>query len=628
MTYFNPHFSKIEVSGYPEAIQEINNRFRQALQPIGGTYNKMRGYYCPLCGHGEGESKTGMTENPNSPDHYTCFKCTDVRNSSPIDIIAMLEGKEHLPNGEKLKLAKQVLGIEYAKTGTRGTRGKQITQQTAQQTTPPQKPAQKPAQKPIKAKSEDNKSAYDIWHNALFSPEGTTARAYLHGRGLTDDLITRYNIGYARDWVHPSAKSNYKSERVIIPRTPTTYLARAIDSQNTAQKLIVGTQSELFLATATLSSWLHVIVEGEIDAILCRECIEESVIGLGGISNVPTLVQMFEKRKAEGTLAPDTTCLLMLDNDEAGREAQKKLAKDLKPLVRVISAPVNRIYAGAKDIGEAYILHRDEEEDKKNLVVQLNVCVANAYQLARTTPPSTEGYYNEPKKPISKQELICTPTRLEGTPSQITTTPATPEGVTLPQPDEFGYFDLFEPEEPKPPQSIDTPTQITTTPATPEGTPANNTTTNPPDLEAVAKMIGYSLLEHLKTCATCEVLAPYIEQLRAIQETGDTNSLLIKREEAKQALKSECGKCRKVLKSYIAVDYVLGLQFEPAPTLLFAPIPQPTPFKGKGKTAIIAPRYGKTIETLLAEGTSVARIAEIIGISKRSIYRYISDHKQ
>ena len=36
---------------------------------------KTAGWICPKCGNGQGKDGTGITEDPNNPGHYKCFKC-------------------------------------------------------------------------------------------------------------------------------------------------------------------------------------------------------------------------------------------------------------------------------------------------------------------------------------------------------------------------------------------------------------------------------------------------------------------------------------------------------------------------------------------------------------------------
>lgn len=53
-----------------QAKQIIYERFKQSLKPD----KSGKGYICPVCKKsGTGKNGTGITENPKSPNHFTCW---------------------------------------------------------------------------------------------------------------------------------------------------------------------------------------------------------------------------------------------------------------------------------------------------------------------------------------------------------------------------------------------------------------------------------------------------------------------------------------------------------------------------------------------------------------------------
>src|SRR5699024_11151188 len=57
---------------------------------------------------------------------------------------------------------------------------------------------------------------------------------YAHKRGLSDEIIKTYKLGYVEEWQHPKlvkeGKNPPKTPRLIIPKDPFSYLAR--DTRN------------------------------------------------------------------------------------------------------------------------------------------------------------------------------------------------------------------------------------------------------------------------------------------------------------------------------------------------------------------------------------------------------------
>ena len=55
---------------YKEAITYINENAAMWLK----ADKSNRGYICPICGSGSGPKGTGITENPENKNHFTCWK--------------------------------------------------------------------------------------------------------------------------------------------------------------------------------------------------------------------------------------------------------------------------------------------------------------------------------------------------------------------------------------------------------------------------------------------------------------------------------------------------------------------------------------------------------------------------
>ena len=156
------------------------------------------------------------------------------------------------------------------------------------------------------------------------------ATNYPEKRGLSKAILDRFKIGYVENWKHPNASENVTgSPRLIIPVTPTSYLARDTrenipEYQEKFAKTKVG-GSDIFNGRAfkdNLDKPIF-IVEGEIDALSIME-VGGVAVGLGSTSNYRKLVGLVKDKQLERPL------ILALDNDSGGRKTQAELEKLLQ----------------------------------------------------------------------------------------------------------------------------------------------------------------------------------------------------------------------------------------------------------------------------------------------------------
>lgn len=199
---------------------------------------------------------------------------------------------------------------------------------------------------------------YRKWHQDL--KESPEALEYLHGRGITDDSIERFNLGYCATWKHSKAGEQVPStRRIIIPRTKGTYTARRIDKPANdieAQyiKQVQGKQKDLFNLEALDGAATPIICEGELDAISLYQAGAGAVVATGTIINAGIILEEAKKH-------PEAVFILAFDNDpdkedgsNPGKDAQRKLAADMKAAgLEVLNIDPADIYGEAKDANEA-----------------------------------------------------------------------------------------------------------------------------------------------------------------------------------------------------------------------------------------------------------------------------------
>ena len=172
-------------------------------------------------------------------------------------------------------------------------------------------------------------------------------------RGISFETLDRFNVGFMPEWRHPKAPNSPATPRLIIPTSPTSYLARDTrkiedipEEQQKFTKSKVG-RTHIFNAIALKNADKPIfVVEGELDALSIID-VHGEAIALGSVSMVNTLLDQLEKEKAK----PAHTLILALDHDNAGEGAKIQLIKGLERLC--IPFQVAEPYKNFKDANEA-----------------------------------------------------------------------------------------------------------------------------------------------------------------------------------------------------------------------------------------------------------------------------------
>lgn len=279
-----------------------------------------KGFICPICGSGGGPHGTGITENPQSLKHFTCWAGC-FKNADIFEII----GKQYNTNdfNEQFKFACEKFNIT-------------LDEQPSTIKTP--------------AKTETD-------YTDFFKEAANNINLTNYHRGLSQATLKHFQIGYVSEWKHPKSEKNFYSPRLIVPNSKVSYLARDTRKNLTAQqkeysKMRVGT-IELFNKSVLLQTETPVfIVEGEFDAMSIYEAGGQAV-GLCSIANKGKLLDLVKKN-----LPNVPPLIISLDNDDKGKEATSKLAGELNKLnfssYRVYSLPDE-----TKDANEFFYSNRE-----------------------------------------------------------------------------------------------------------------------------------------------------------------------------------------------------------------------------------------------------------------------------
>ena len=70
-----------------EAREDAERYIREHARDYFQRDKSGKGYICPSCGSGTGTSGTGITENPKSRGHFTCWGGDCFRNADIFEII-------------------------------------------------------------------------------------------------------------------------------------------------------------------------------------------------------------------------------------------------------------------------------------------------------------------------------------------------------------------------------------------------------------------------------------------------------------------------------------------------------------------------------------------------------------
>lgn len=296
-------------------------------------------YNCPVCGSGTGTHGTGALKiYPNNRVMCAakgCFSSADGTKSSQ-DTLGALRIIWRCDENEVFER----IGYDAVSS----FQGMNKTPKTSKTEEP----------------DRDFTEFYEVAHGALLHSD--EALNYLHGRGITDESIEKYNLGYDPNWKHSKAPEYAVSKRIIIPRSQRTYQTRRIDEVKEFSKQLEGTMKDLFNTSALEGARTAIICEGELDAISLMQCGAPVVVGIGSTSNHKEIVNEMKKH-------PDIVYAVALDNDpldedgkaSKGQAAQAFIIKHATENgITVLNINPNQLYCGEKDANGALQKHPEE----------------------------------------------------------------------------------------------------------------------------------------------------------------------------------------------------------------------------------------------------------------------------
>lgn len=234
-------------------------------------------FVCPNCGNGTGKTGVGIEKkgylNKKGKIKYHCFSCQEYFDK--VDFIKTKYGVETLD-----EIIEKAISLYPALEAF------------------------------IPVRSEEKKVTKE---NISFIKkcEQDNDFLYLKSRGISEETQRAFHIGLDKEKM-----------RCVIPYSKDFFTSRAINENDKYRYLKSKGESLLFNEKAILEDDFVFITEGEIDALSIEE-LGYKAIGLGSVANKEKLYKALEKRKSNKPL------ILILDSDEAGKQASEDIAKKL-----------------------------------------------------------------------------------------------------------------------------------------------------------------------------------------------------------------------------------------------------------------------------------------------------------
>lgn len=286
------------------------------LEPMG------RSFVCPVCHSGTGPNATPAFSIQRDGEHWHCFSCG--RSGDVYDLAGIVHGTED--KAEQVQTVAEWAGVEGASPS-----------RSVARTQP------KPNQRPTADHAEGRRRERRYIEEARGRIGDPVAVAYLQSRGIDLEAARAWGLGYdprRRRIVIPWNGSDfYHVDRDVTGEHPHKYEKPRAEE--------VGPQP--LWNPGALSSPAFFVVEGAFDALAVQACGHEAV-ALGGVGS-RALVEAMGGTRACGV------AVLMLDEDEAGRAAQARMAEEMGAAGIECSQPSGSM--GAKDAGEAYASDRE-----------------------------------------------------------------------------------------------------------------------------------------------------------------------------------------------------------------------------------------------------------------------------
>lgn len=302
-----------------EKLEQYNreaDRIRAQInaQPLTSFYRleKSKGglFVCPVCGSGTNAHKTGALSIRKTDNRVTCFagQCFGDKGQDTLGALRILHPEKSEREIFTLCGYEMSSGGGYRAQGSAAEDFKE-EQELVVHTVPPAEDQGEPAPPPPSFKQEIEQYAAAL--------PGSEGEIYLAGRGLTQETMARFRLGY-----------DAQRHTVTIPYNPQgSYYGRRSTLPDSSRKHdnLYGVPMPLFNAAALYSSEACFVVESPLCAIsIAQE--GGSAVAISGVGGKTRLIDQLKKKPTAAAI------ILCLDNDDAGRKATAEIGAELDAL--------------------------------------------------------------------------------------------------------------------------------------------------------------------------------------------------------------------------------------------------------------------------------------------------------
>lgn len=292
--------------------------------------SKYNQYVCPLCGSGTGSHHTGalsLKTDRNGVPRATCFACGGLQNSDLFETIGKVEGLNSFT--EQINRAVELFG------STSGYN-------SVKKNIPVKEKRLKAANTAMPAQPQDFKEFIQQAHKNIYATD------YLLNRGISQEVIDLFNIGYVKGWKHPNNQNMWAKNGVVIPISDYSYVFR--DTCNSQYRYFKiknrDKKVDKYFNYRALTEPIYPIyvTEGELDALSIitaglqsiedrregwKAAVKIKAVSIGSVSNVEDFVDSLLSLDIQAPI------IFFFDNDEAGRQAGEKARIELN-LVNIL----------------------------------------------------------------------------------------------------------------------------------------------------------------------------------------------------------------------------------------------------------------------------------------------------
>jgi DNA primase len=297
-----------------------NTQLKKVANTGGGEYAGS----CPFCG---GSDRFRVQPNNPAGGRWYCRGCGDNRWHDVIDYIQIRDGINFTDALESLSL----------------------------QVGPSSKKKEPVIKKPQPDKEKWQKTAVEFWESSithLWTDEGKSAREYLHSRGLQDDTLHRWMIGYnptegygkPEEWGLDSGESVWIPRGILIPCMDAEglhYLKIRRRVGEPKYYILKGGENWPFGLQTYPNKFDAFLFEGEFDVLLAYQT------GFSGVGYASIPANQELKPEYGPFFKTLERVIVAMDNDEAGNKAAEKLCR----IPQFIKA---NPFPDGKDLGEYY----------------------------------------------------------------------------------------------------------------------------------------------------------------------------------------------------------------------------------------------------------------------------------